>query len=193
MCNEGPSLTPDQAAAHEFLAELRTRITTQPLPYQYGVEARALKSLWEVFAQARTAMKNNPGCAKFARRTTEILNIDLRPVTAKWDRAYTEGRLNSRDGANEFREDLAAVQAKLRVFASELHLMAYGSAGTDALTPEPLTPAELAECGQSSDLASRSTARQIGHVPGKFAHIGQGFHENLFASSRIRLIFERKP
>lgn len=27
--------TPDQAAAHDFLSELRTRITTQPLPYQY--------------------------------------------------------------------------------------------------------------------------------------------------------------
>ena len=36
-----PAQTADQAAAHEFLSELRTRITTQPLPYQYGVEARA--------------------------------------------------------------------------------------------------------------------------------------------------------
>lgn len=33
--------TPDQKAAHQFLTELRTRITTQPLPYQFGVEARA--------------------------------------------------------------------------------------------------------------------------------------------------------
>src|SRR4051794_40059355 len=57
-----PKLTPDQAAAHEFLSELRTRISTQPLPYQHGVESRALESLWEVFAHARTAMKNHPGC-----------------------------------------------------------------------------------------------------------------------------------
>ena len=122
----GPqNLTPDQAAAHDLLCELRTRISTQPLPYQYGVEARALESLWEVFAQARTAMKNYPGCADFARRTTEMLNMDLRPVTAKWHRAHLEGRLNSRDGANEFRADLAEIQVKLRAFSEELQQMAY--------------------------------------------------------------------
>jgi hypothetical protein len=43
----GPQdVTADQAAAHDLLCELRTRISTQPLPYQYGVEARALESLW---------------------------------------------------------------------------------------------------------------------------------------------------
>src|SRR5713101_4607129 len=126
----GPQkLTPDQAAAHEFLSELRTRITTQPLPYQYGVEARALESLWEAFGQARSTMKKHPGCMEFARRTTQMLNLDLRPVTAKWHQAYSEGRLNSRDGANEFREDLEAVQRKLRDFAKRLHQMAYGSDG----------------------------------------------------------------
>src|SRR5205085_945776 len=87
-----------------------------PLPHQYGVEARALESLWEVFAQAREAMKRHPGCEAFARRTTEVLNIHVRPVTAKWHRAHSEGRLSSRDGANEFREDLAAVQRKIASF-----------------------------------------------------------------------------
>src|SRR5690349_683224 len=133
------NLTPNQAAAHEFLSELRTRITTQPLPYQFGVEARALESLWEVFAQAREAMKKHPGCVDFARRTTDMLNTQLRPVTAKWHRAHEEGRLKSRDGANEFRADLTDVQAKLRAFAAELHEMAYGTHGSDALTPEPMT------------------------------------------------------
>src|SRR4051794_29342736 len=32
-------LTPDQLAAHDLLSELRTRISTQRLPYQYGVES----------------------------------------------------------------------------------------------------------------------------------------------------------
>ena len=100
----------DQAAAHEFLTELRTRISTQPLPYQFGVESRALESLWEIFGHARSAIKKYPGCEEFARRTTEMLNLDLRPVTAKWHRAHSEGRLNSRDGANEFRADLEEVR-----------------------------------------------------------------------------------
>jgi hypothetical protein len=144
---DGPrSLTPDQAAAHEFLSELRTRISTQPLPYQYGVESRALESLWEVFTQARSAMKKHPGCVEFAHRTTRMLNIDLRPMTAKWHRSYTEGRLKARDGANEFRADLEAVQQKLRDFAGELHEMAYGVRREDELTPAPLDHATLAAC-----------------------------------------------
>src|SRR5690348_9882691 len=121
MAQRPSTLTPDQSAAHEFLSELRTRISTQPLPYQYGVESRALESLWEIFAQARAAMKNNPGCMTFARATASMLNVHLRPLTAKWHRAYVEGRLNSRDGANEFREDLAKIQEVLRSFARELH------------------------------------------------------------------------
>jgi len=121
-------MTPEEAtkaAAHYFLSELRTRISTQPLPYQHGDEARALESLWEVFGQAREAMKKYPGCVDFADAVTEMLNTRLRPVTAKWHRAKMEGRLNSRDGADEFRGDLATVQKELKNFASKLHEIAY--------------------------------------------------------------------
>jgi hypothetical protein len=138
--------SPDQAAAHEFLSDLRTRISTQPLPYQHGVESRALESLWEVFAQARAAMKKYPGCAEFADAVTQMLNKDLRPVTAKWDRAYMEGRLSTRDGGDEFRGDLAEVQEKLRAFARILHKKAYGTDIEDALTPPVMPPAELNSC-----------------------------------------------
>jgi hypothetical protein len=144
--NTTGSLTPDQAAAHEFLAELRTRISTQPLPYQYGVEARALESLRQVFDQARDAIKKNPGCKQFTNDVTQMLNNDLRPVTAKWHRAYNEGRLNSRDGADQFRIDLQNVQEKLRQFAGQLHQMAYGEPmPTDALL-KPMPESELAKC-----------------------------------------------
>lgn len=91
--------SPDQLAAYDLLSELRTRIATQPLPYQYGVEARALESLWQIFGLAREAMKRHPGCREFARITTRMLNVDLRPVTAKWHRAFEAGLLNSKDGA----------------------------------------------------------------------------------------------
>ena len=133
----------DATAAHEFLTELRTRISTQPLPYQYGVEARALESLWELFNQARTIIKANPGCEKFGQRATRMLNVDLRPVTAKWHRAYMDGRLSSRDGANDFRADLENVQKKLRSFAADMHLMAYGSAHEDELTAPAMPAAEV--------------------------------------------------
>ncbi|MER8595732.1 hypothetical protein NKH33_30005 [Mesorhizobium sp. M1182] len=138
--------SPDQLAAHDLLSELRTRIATQPLPYRYGVEARALESLWEVFALARKAMKDHSGCAEFARITTNMLNVELRPVTAKWHRAHKAGLLDSKDGANEFRADLAAVRTKLVAFAEKLQLMAYGTAIPDETTPNALGDDEIERC-----------------------------------------------
>jgi hypothetical protein len=141
-----PKVDPDKAAAHQFLSELNTRIATQPLPYQYGVEARALESLWEIFGQAREAMKKYPDCKAFAEAVTKMLNEDLRPVTAKWHRAHEEGVLNSRDGADEFRGELAKVQKKLVKFAGEMQLMAYGSKFADISAPPVMTADELSEC-----------------------------------------------
>ena len=133
----------DKKAAHEFLTELRTRISTQPLPYQHGVEARALGSMRDVFDHARAAIKANPGCKEFAARTTEVLNLVVRPLTAKWHRALEDGRLTGRDGADEFRGELMGVQGKLREFAKELHMMAYGAFHTDALTPDVMGDADM--------------------------------------------------
>jgi len=149
--------TSDQSAAHEFLSELRTRIATQPLPYQDGVEATALESLKDLFKLARAAMSKYPGCAQFADRVATVLNTDLRPVTAKWHRGFTEGRLSARDGATEFRGDLLDVQDKLRSLAGELHQMAYG---TDLVAPQPqpvMSDVELDNASRTSSSASRRT------------------------------------
>ena len=96
MTKDDPSgkPTPDQSAAHDFLAELRTRISVQPLPYQAGIEASALESLWQLFSHARSAIQKYPGCAVFAHDVADMLNIHVRPVTAKWHRAHAEGRLD---------------------------------------------------------------------------------------------------
>jgi hypothetical protein len=134
---------PDQLAAHALLSELRTRIATQPLPYQHGVEARALESLWEVFALARKAMKDNPGCEDFARLATNMLNVDLRPFTAKWHQAYRLGVLESRDGANTFRVELRGVQAKLVSFSAKLQKLAYGRSVPDETSGEVLKEPEI--------------------------------------------------
>jgi len=57
--DDGLKRSPEPAAAEQFLTELRTRISTQPQPYQDGVEAQALTSMWEVFHQARDAIEKN--------------------------------------------------------------------------------------------------------------------------------------
>ncbi|MEG0938973.1 MAG: hypothetical protein RSE32_07775 [Comamonas sp.] len=139
-------LSADQKAAHQLLSELRTRVAVQPLPYQYGVEARALESLWELFGLSRTAMKDHPGCGQFAHITTKMLNVDVRPVTAKWHRAHQAGVLDSRDGANEFRADLSQLQKKLVKFAGDLQLMAYGSHQPDDEAAPVMSTCEIEEC-----------------------------------------------
>jgi hypothetical protein len=141
--NPSSDLTPDQLAAHDFLSELRTRVAVQPLPYQAGIEASALQSLWELFNFARKAMKDHPGCTEFARKVTGMLNITLRPTTAKWHRAMAEGRLDSRDGSDAFRADLDRVRKDLQAFAVDLQQMAYGTAQPDEETPPALPPEQM--------------------------------------------------
>jgi hypothetical protein len=179
--NDDRKPTPDQAAAQQLLTELRTRISTQPLPYQYGVEAKALTSMWEVFDQAREAIMKNPGCEQFANQTTHVLNIIVRPLTAKWHRAFEEGRLNGRDGANEFRGELQGVQEKLRQFAEKLHEVAYGKPHEDELTPnvmsdedmgklfEPLAFGVAPGCGIEEGVEAK-----IDPTPSHQSHYGRG-------------------
>jgi hypothetical protein len=158
MTAANPTPTADQLAAHDLLSELRTRIATQPLPYQYGIEARALESLWEIFGLARKAMKDHPGCADFSRITTRMLNVDLRPVTAKWHRAHNAGLLDSKDGANAFRADLAEVRKKLVAFSESLQAMAYANVAPDDLTPEVMLDAEIALCFEPLTFGIDTTA-----------------------------------
>lgn len=162
MTGEGSRPDPDKAAAHDFLVELRTRIAIQPLPYRAGEESSALQSLADLFKHAREAMKKYPGCQAFSDKVTLVLNKDVRPVTAKWHRAKEAGQLLSRDGADEFRADLQRLQPKLRVFASELHQMAYGSAHEEVLTERELNQGVLQYLKQDlaffKDPACRSPA-----------------------------------
>ena len=141
--NRDAGSTPDQKAAHQFLTELRTRVATQELPYQHGVEEEALTSLFKIFEQARTAIKDNPGCEKFADLAISVLNRDLRPMTARWHRELSNGILASRDGADAFREDLAELQAKLRAHVGDLRQMAYGNSDQDEMFPGPFDCAEF--------------------------------------------------
>jgi hypothetical protein len=125
---------------------MRTRIAVQPLPYQYGIEARALESLWELFGLARKAMKDHPGCETFARITTNMLNVHVRPVTSKWHRAHMAGVLDSRDGANEFRAELVQLQKKLVVFVADLQRMAYGTYQPDDVAGPIVSEDEISDC-----------------------------------------------
>ncbi len=135
--------SPDQNAAHQFLTELRTRIATQRLPYQHGVEKEALQSLYQIFGQAREMIKANSGCEEFADLAIQMLNQDIRPVTAKWNPLEVRGDLDSRDGAEEFRSDLERLQEKLKDDLKKLRQMAYGNDKPDKELDGPFSGEQL--------------------------------------------------
>ncbi len=91
-------------------------------------------------------MKAFPGCKDFSQITTDMLNTELRPITAKWHRAHQAGILNSKDGANEFRIDLNTLRLKLIDFSEQLQLMAYGEICKDKTTPPVVNFEELEKC-----------------------------------------------
>ena len=86
----------------------------------------------------------------FAHDVSDMLNIHMRPVTAKRHRAPAEDR-RDRDGADEFRGDLAIVRTKLWEFAKKLPRLAYGGAELEARQSPPAMSAKNAgvfpKCG----------------------------------------------
>lgn len=175
----------DRQAAHLFLSELRTRIATQPLPYQQGIEAKALESLFQLFEHARSAMKSQPGCDRFALAVTAVLNHVVRPVTGAFDLAHERGQLLSRDGGDEFRAALANVQRQLRRAARGFGLLAYGRDVQD----RPAPPA-IADDRVEQDLAELAFGIPI--EPSDNGGIPAGVAADLNASERASIVARRK-
>src|SRR5437762_1496428 len=74
----------DKDAAWELYIELLTRITTQPLPREHGVEATALASVHALFWLTREAIKRHGRpCQEFTKIAIVVLNQVVRPFTAK--------------------------------------------------------------------------------------------------------------
>lgn len=118
----------DRSAAWNLYTELRTRITTQPLPYRSGDEATALDSVFRLFELTREIVKAHEGCHHFATLAIQVLNVQVRPFTAKWHRLKVDGRLSSADVRYLFRQELAELQKQLRLFTHLLGLLAgYGT------------------------------------------------------------------
>ncbi len=77
----------DKDAAWDLYVELLTRITTQPLPDEDGVEQAALNSIYALFDLTRHTLKEHGrSCIEFSRIAVIVLNQVVRPFTAKWHR-----------------------------------------------------------------------------------------------------------
>ena len=111
----------DQDAAWDLYIELLTRITTQPLPSDHGVEKAALDSIYALFGLTRDAIKRHGrGCTEFAKLAVVILNQFVRPFTAKWHRLSEAGAFKDEAQCQQFRRELEELQATLRTYTKML-------------------------------------------------------------------------
>jgi len=121
----------DKNAAWDMYVELLTRITTQPLPDEDGLEKTALESIYSIFSITREIIKSHGrDCVGFARIAIIILNQIIRPFTAKWHKLSSNGAFDDKSQCISFREELIDLQGRLTNYS----LMLSKIAGVEDLT-----------------------------------------------------------
>lgn len=111
----------DRNAAWDMYIELLTRVTTQHLAPDHGDEKTALTSVYSLFGLTREIIKKNgPRCVNFAKLAIVILNQVIRPFTAKWHKLSLAGAFEQKEKREEFRKELADLQAVLRRYTKAL-------------------------------------------------------------------------
>ena len=111
----------DQTCAWYMYVEMITRITTQPLEPDTGDEKTALNSVYSLFDTTRAILKDKGREAPtFTKVAVIILNQIVRPFTAKWHKKSLDGYLDSNEGKEEFREELALLQTDLKNYTKML-------------------------------------------------------------------------
>ena len=106
----------DKKASAMLYIQMNSRITTQQLGYLEGVEKTALKSVYDLFEHTRTICTMHYEARHFSILAWHVLNIHVRPFTAKWHPVSERGMLSALDTTDEFRAELEARQKLLRRF-----------------------------------------------------------------------------
>lgn len=105
----------DRDAAWDLYVELITRITTQPLSDEHGLEKSALDSVHQLFGLTRAILKaRGRTCSGFAKIAVVVLNQIVRPFTAKWHKLSQAGGFDNAVQSRAFRRELAKLQVALR-------------------------------------------------------------------------------
>jgi len=117
----------DKEAAWAIHIELRSRITTQDLPYHSGDEATALKSLYSLFSHHRELLTEiGYEASTVGLLSLWMLNEYVRPITGYWHGAERDGKLEIPDDAGDFRGDLRELRFHLCVFTDVFGFIARG-------------------------------------------------------------------
>lgn len=106
----------DRKAAAKLHIQITSRITTQRLGYLDGVEKTALDSVYALFQSTRDIADEFPSGRHFEALAWDVLNMQVRPFTAKWHRQSERGLLAALDATDEFRAQLLELQPILRRF-----------------------------------------------------------------------------
>lgn len=111
----------DSEAAWEMYVELLTRIATQPLPNDSGIEATALDSVYSLFGITRDILrKYGKDSIGFAKIAIIILNQVIRPFTARWHKLSVEGAFQDPNQVSIFRSELQDLQVNLQNYMGML-------------------------------------------------------------------------
>ena len=105
----------DSEAAWEMYVELLTRIATQHLPDDSGLESSALNSVYSLFGITREILrKYGKDSIGFAKIAVVILNQVIRPFTSRWHKLSEEGAFQDPKQVLAFRSELKELQIKLK-------------------------------------------------------------------------------
>lgn len=116
---------PDKNAAWDLYVELLTRIATQRLPDESGIEDAALTSIYKLFELTRNTLKDKGRKAEnFTRIAIIVLNQVIRPFTAKWHRLSVQGAFEDKEKCKEFRSELNIIQDQLKAYTKLLSELA---------------------------------------------------------------------
>ncbi|HEV2153002.1 hypothetical protein [Bradyrhizobium sp.] len=111
--HDDPKSADDTVSAAKLHMQLVSRITTQRLYYSDGVEAAALKSVYELFGAAREIFQAHPRSRLTDAVSWYVINTHVRPFTARWHRQSERGGLSATDASDVFRDELLALQRLL--------------------------------------------------------------------------------
>lgn len=137
----------DKDAAWDLYVELLTRVATQPIEPEHGVEQSALDSISLLFSVTRETLKHHGrGAIGFSRVAIVVLNQIVRPFTAKWHLLSKRGAFGDVELREQFRAELTGLQRQLRNYTGLLadlaevedlsHIEPTGAVRDDASTPE---------------------------------------------------------
>ena len=121
--------TEDREVAYEIWVELKTKMFTQAMRDQDGLDTACLESIYSIFPIAREVLKrygkNSYLIAKYM--VFPLLNAYIRPFTSKWHMIFNDGKEKDfgqiMQNHEAFRNELRELQGKCQIVSNVLKVI----------------------------------------------------------------------